>query len=153
MKEESTLSDSDREIVSQRVFAASRGTVYEAFINPGHLREWWGPKGFTSTFHEFDPRVGGRWRLVLHGPDGTHYDNEKRFLEVVAGQRIVFRHEHATHGFVMTMLFADEGAGTELTWEMRFDSAEECAKIRSFVAAANEENFDRLAAYLPKMSP
>ena len=89
---------------------------------------------------------------MLHGPDGKNYDNEKRFLEVVAGKRIVFRHEHATHGFVMTMLLAEQGAGTELTWRMRFDSAVECAKIRSFVAAANEENFDRLAAYLPKVS-
>ena len=31
---------------------------------------------------------------------------------------------------------------------MRFDSAEEAGRVREFILAANEENFDRLAAEL-----
>lgn len=46
------------------------------------------------------------------------------------------------------MSFADEGDGTRVTWRMRFESAEEGERVRSFVAAANEENFDRLGALL-----
>jgi hypothetical protein len=52
------------------------------------------------------------------------------------------------HQFQMAMTFADEGGGTRVTWRMRFDSAEEGERVRSFVAAANEENFDRLQALL-----
>jgi uncharacterized protein YndB with AHSA1/START domain len=46
----------EAEIVSSRFFAAPRELVFEAFSNPGHLVHWWGPEGFTNTFHEFDMR-------------------------------------------------------------------------------------------------
>jgi hypothetical protein len=52
----------------------------------------------------------------------------------------------------MTMDFADEAGGTRLAWRMRFDSAEHAAEIRDFIAAANEQNLDRLEAQLAAMS-
>ena len=48
------------------------------------------------------------------------------------------------------MIFDEESGGTRLTWRMRFDSLAECEKIRTFVAGANEQNFDRLGAQLAK---
>ena len=36
---------------------------------------WWGPDGFTNTITTFDLRPGGAWRFVMHGPDGTNYEN------------------------------------------------------------------------------
>jgi hypothetical protein len=33
---------------------------------------------------------------------------------------------------------------------MRFDTAEECRKVRAFIVPANEENLDRLETELPK---
>ena len=59
-----------REIVSIRVFDFPRELVFNAWTDPEHLVHWWGPKGFTNTFHEFDLRPGGIWRFVMHGPDG-----------------------------------------------------------------------------------
>ena len=47
-------------------------------------KQWWGPNGFTNTFHEFDLRPGGAWRFIMHGPDGTDYPNESVFVEVVS---------------------------------------------------------------------
>ena len=142
----------DREIVSTRAFDAPRGRVFAAFSDPAILARWWGPEGFASTFHEFDLRPGGAWRFVMHGPDGTDYPMEKHLLEVVPGERIVLRHEDPTHGFQMTMIFAEESGQTRLTWRMRFDTAEEAERVRSFVADANEQNFDRLAAQLATLA-
>lgn len=142
------MAASDREVVSTRVLDAPRERVYEAFSDPVQLIQWWGPKGFTSTFHEFDLRPGGAWRLILHGPDGVNYDNEKTFLEVSKPERIVFRHGHATHDFRMTMDFAVQDGQTRLTWRLLFDSPAEYAKVKNFVLEANEQNFDRLAAHL-----
>ncbi|HEX6985534.1 MAG TPA: SRPBCC family protein [Planctomycetaceae bacterium] len=138
----------DREIVSTRVFAAPRRRVFEAFSDPAQLARWWGPKGFTNTFHEFDLRPGGAWRFTMHGPDGIDYRNEKHFLEVASPERVVFRHQVPIHGFQMTMTFAERDGGTRLTWRMLFDSAEECAKVRAFVVDANEQNLDRLERHL-----
>ena len=91
----------DGEIVSTRVFDAPREVVFRAFTDPALLARWWGPKGFTNTFHEFDPRPGGAWRFVMHGPDGTDYPMTKDFVEVVPPERIVLQHIQAMHKFRM----------------------------------------------------
>lgn len=140
------------EIESSRVFAAPREQVFEAFANADHLPRWWGPKGFTNTFHEFDLRPGGAWRFVMHGPDGKNYENLKEFIEVQRPSRIVFRHIQTMHRFVMTMTFAEADGNTKLTWHMRFESGGGNDNLPRFVAQANEENFDRLETYLAGMS-
>jgi uncharacterized protein YndB with AHSA1/START domain len=140
------------EVVSTRVFAAPRELVFEAFSNPAHLVHWWGPKGFTNRFSEFDLRPGGPWRFVMHGPDGVEYQMAKDFVEVVKPERIVFQHLGHMHRFRMTMTFTELSGKTELTWSMRFESAAEATEARSFIIEANEQNFDRLQAYLATMS-
>jgi uncharacterized protein YndB with AHSA1/START domain len=83
-------------------------------------------------------------------PDGAEFHNLSRFLEVEAPARVVFQHDEPVHSFQMTMTFAADGTGTQLTWRMRFASADEFARVRDFIVVANEQNFDRLAALLAK---
>jgi len=139
---------SDREMVFTRSFDAPRELVWEAHTDPRHVARWWGPQGFTNTIHEMDVRPGGLWRLTMHGPDGTDYPNESEFTEVVPPERIVFVHHRPVHRFEMAMTLVDCGGKTALTWRMTFESAAEVAAIKGFIAAANEQNFDRLAAHL-----
>ena len=134
------------------MFAAPRELVFEVFSNPDHLVHWWGPKGFMNTFSAFDLRPGGAWRFVMHGPDGVDYQNAKDFGEVVKPERIAFQHLRPMHRFQMTMTFGERSGQTELTWRMVFESPAETTKLKSFVAQANEQNFDRLKAYLATMS-
>jgi len=135
------------EIVSARIFEAPRDVVFDAFATPRHLAEWWGPKGFTNVFKEFDLRAEGAWRFIMRAPDGTEYDNVKRFLEVVQPERVVFEHLGPMHRFKMTMTYEDLGASTRLTWQMVFESAES-ESLKRFISEANEQNFDRLNASL-----
>ncbi len=141
----------DREIVSTRVVNAPRERVFRAWTEAEHLRQWWGPKGFTNTFQEFDPRPGGAWRFVMHGPDGTDYPNESRFVEVVEPERIVFDHACAPL-FRVTATFEDELGKTKVVFKMVFENAAVCAKLRNICVPSNEENFDRLETELAKMS-
>jgi uncharacterized protein YndB with AHSA1/START domain len=143
----SDLGDPACEIVSTRTFPVPPAQVFAAFTDPERLKRWWGPDGFTNTFHEFDFRPGGMWRFVMHGPDGTNYVNESQFLEVVDHERIVFDHLRTMHRFRMAMTFAGRGE-TTLTWRQRFETAAECEKVKAFAGPANEQNFDRLAAVL-----
>ncbi len=143
----------DREVVTDRVIDAPRDVVFRAFSEPRHLAQWWGPAGFTNTFHEFDLRPGGHWRFVMHGPDGADYENRSVFDEIVRPERIVFRHLHPPeHPFQMTILFIEQGDRTRLIWRMRHETAEKSAAVRAFVAPANEQNFDRLEVELAKMT-
>lgn len=137
----------DRELATSRVLSASPEAVFAAFADPLRLARWWGPKGFTSTFHEFDLRPGGAWRFILHGP--ADYHNESVFVEVTRPERIVLDHVSKPH-FRLTLTLAAEGTGTRLGWHMLFGTAAECAAVKRFAVGANEENLDRLAAELTR---
>jgi uncharacterized protein YndB with AHSA1/START domain len=141
-----------RTIRSSRVFEASRESLWELFENPEELGVWWGPSGFANTFSEFDFRPGGRWRFVMHGPDGAEYPMDKVFVGIDAPARLVIDHIDAVHGFRMFILFHDVTEGTRLEWIMVFDDADEAAKVRPFVEPANEQNLDRLAARVSDIS-
>ncbi len=111
-----TASISDNEIVSERLVNASPEQIFDAYSNPERLARWWGPNGFTSTFHEFEFRPGGKWRFTLHGPDGTDYPNESEFKEIEKPNRIVLEHLKPMHRFMMTMNFTPEETKTRITW-------------------------------------
>jgi uncharacterized protein YndB with AHSA1/START domain len=136
------------EIISARAFPATREQVFAAFSDPVRLAQWWGPKGFTNTFHQFEFRPGGAWRFTMRGPDGTAYEMDQQFTEIVSPERIVLRHSQPGHDFVLSVTLVPHGEHTRLTWRMRFDDPAECERIRTFVVPANEQNFDRLAAHL-----
>ena len=135
-------------VESERLFGAPRPVVFRAFSDPAVLAVWWGPDGFTNTFHEFDFRPGGAWRFLMHGPDGSEFEMDKRFVEVVPPERITLEHLSPIHRFLMTVTLAEEGSGTRVSWRMDFQAAEDLEEIRPFLLEANEQNFDRLAACL-----
>jgi uncharacterized protein YndB with AHSA1/START domain len=138
----------ENEILTVRTVRAPRERVFRAWTEPEALAQWWGPKGFRNTFHVFDPRPGGEWKLTMHGPDGTDHPNESVFLEVNAPERIVFDHSGPMHPFRTTVVFEEDGEGTRIIWRMLHPAAEDFERMRAFVPAANEQNMDRLEAYL-----
>ena len=141
---------SDNELQSTRLILQPRAALFNAYADPALLTQWFGPDGFTSTFHAFDFRDGGRWHFTFHSPDRTNYDNEWVFTSIVEGERIDLEHLSAPH-FLMHTILADEAGGTRLTWRMVFESAKVLAAIRHIIAPSNEQNFDRLEAVLAKL--
>ncbi len=136
----------DRAFSHSRLIDAPREQVFAAIADPARLARWWGPKGFSSTFEVFEFRPGGAWRLVLQGPDGANYPNDNRFAEIIAPERVVVEHLGTPHHFLLTITLTVQGACTLVGWRQVFDTAEEKQRIAAFVAPANEQNLDRLAA-------
>ena len=87
----------DREIVISRVIDAPRELVFEAFTEVRHLSRWWGPNGFTTTTRSFEFRVGGVWDFVMHGPDGTDYQEWISWTAIVPPERIWKGLEQGAH--------------------------------------------------------
>lgn len=141
----------DCAIVSTRVLAHSREKVFRAWTEPELLAEWWGPRGFTNTFHEFDPRPGGHWRLTMHGPEKGNYENESIFLQVDKPALIAWDRLSKPLFRVVTTFEATGDNSTILVFRMQFATKEECDKIRPFATEKNEENFDKLEEVLHKM--
>ncbi|HQQ95293.1 MAG TPA: SRPBCC family protein [Bacteroidia bacterium] len=141
----------EREIVSSRIFDVNRATLFRAWSEPKHLKNWWGPNGFTNTFHEFDFRVGGIWRFTMHGPDKGHYQNECEFIQIEAPALIAWK-RHSKPLFQVLATFEDLSAQkTKLVFKMLFETEEDCRKVKPFATSKNEENFDRLEFELKQM--
>lgn len=138
----------DCEIVSSRVFNTPREAVFKAWTTPELLKQWWGPAGFTNTFHEFDLKPGGKWRFTMHGSEKGHYENEVTFIAIEEPGLIAWdRISKPLFRVVTTFEEAAEGK-TLLVFRMQFATREECDKLKGFVVDKNEENFDRLEAVL-----
>ena len=77
-------------VVITRVFDAPRERVWQAWIDPKIMAQWFGPRGFTSSVPQWKLRVGGALRIVMHGPDGNNYPMKGVFREVAPPERLVF---------------------------------------------------------------
>lgn len=138
----------DREIVSMRTVNAARDDVWMAWTHPVLLAQWWSPKDFRNTFYEFDLQPGGRWRFTMHAPNGTHFPNERVFIEIARPERLVFEHLAPVHSFLATAEFAEQRGRTAIRYTMLFPTAQACERSKRYVVQGNEENFDRLEALL-----
>ena len=141
----------EKEIVTTRIFNYPQQLVFDAWANPAHLINWWGPKGFTNTFNEFDFREGGKWSFVMHGPDKGNYVNECEFVQIEKPSFIAWK-RHSKPLFQVVASFKEiSKKQTEVIFKMIFATADECSKIRPYVIDKNEENFDKLEVELSKM--
>jgi len=144
--------NSDCEIFSSRILNSPIETVYEAFSNPHHLKNWWGPEGFTNTIHEFDLKPGGKWILTMHGPEKGNYENSAIFksvqpLKLVSWTRVSQPFFDMEVGFEKI-----SDSKSAISFRMIFNTAEECEKIKKFAVSKNEENFDRLEKEIIRIS-
>ncbi|PBQ33441.1 ATPase [Sphingobacteriaceae bacterium] len=147
----SPASSSDCEIITTRIIDAHQELVYKAWTDPEHLKNWWGPKGFTNSFHKFDLEIGGRWVFTMHGPDKRDYNNEVEFIQIVAPELLIWKRHTKPYFQVVTTFSERPGHKTELTFKMIFDDPQTCKSLKPVVVPSNEENFDRLEEELLKM--
>jgi uncharacterized protein YndB with AHSA1/START domain len=148
-----TLGAADRELVMTRLINAPRERVFAAYTDPAQLPKWWGPNGFTTVTREIDVRPGGLWRFVMHGPDGTDYDNRIRYREIVAPERLVYSHDsdvdNDPKGFEVTVTFEAEGDRTRVTMRSLFATAAMVEMVKGFGAVElGQQTLGRLEAHV-----
>ncbi len=127
-----------------REIPATPESVFSAIQDPAHLARWWGPDGFTNTFHTFEFREGGSWLFTMHGPDGTDYPNQSEFLEIVPPSMVRIKHVNLPR-FDLSISLEPSETGTLVSWVGVFENQAFAENMRQFLEAANEQNLDRLA--------
>jgi len=148
----------ERELVVSRTLNAPRELVWEAWTNPKHLINWWGPAGFTNTFTEINIRAGGSWVFTMHGPDGTDYQNRIDFKEVVKPERLAYSHGTGNADdpdkFEVVITLEELNGKTLLTMRSVFASAEVLKMLVERAGAVDGANqtIDKLEAELLKMA-
>jgi PhnB protein len=145
---EAKTSTTDRELRISRLLNADINLVWEVWTDPDHLKNWWGPNGFTNSISKMDIQPGGEWRLVMHGPDGKDYNNKSIFKEVIRNRKLVY--EHFNPNFITTVEFEPQGEKTLLKWHMLFESRELFENVvRTHKADQGlQQNVEKLDAYL-----
>jgi len=147
----------ERQLAFTRFFSAPRDLVFTVWTEPGHIVQWWGPHGFTTTSVEMDVRPGGVWRSIMHGPDGTDYHNKIVYLEVVRPERLVYDHAGGKEGDPVkshvTVTFHAMGEKTIVTMRMLFDSpAERDAVVKRYRADEGAlQTLERLREHLANL--
>ena len=147
---------SDREIRMVRVFEAPRPLVYRSFTEPALIQRWLGPRGWTLPVCEVDLKVGGKYRYVGEGPDGTRLGWGGTFKEIVPGERIV--HTESFDDYpgeaLITAIWTESGGKTTLTLTMLLASKEvRDAIIATGMEHGAAESYDRLAEILAEEKP
>src|SRR5262249_37559089 len=154
---EPTQATADREIVVSRVIGAPRELVFEAFTQVRHLSRWWGPEGFTMTTRSFEFHVGGEWDFVMHGPDGTDYQEWITWTEIVPPERIALLHGESRddpNAFESVLTFLPAGQQARIvmravstTRELRDEAVEKYHAIEG-----GEQTLRNLAAYVAELT-
>ncbi len=135
-----------------RIYEAPVKAVWDAWVEPDQVAQWWGPRGFTITTHSKDVRTGGHWNYIMHGPDGVDYPNKTKYLEVEKYSRLVYDHganDHQPPLFRVTVLFTESQGKTTMNMTMTLATAEAAQEIKKFIKkAGGDSTWDRLGEYL-----
>jgi uncharacterized protein YndB with AHSA1/START domain len=133
-----------------RVLPAPREAVYRALTDPAELAKWWGPKGFTSPSVDFDPQVGGSYRIAMQPPDGDlfHLSGEFREVDPPARLSYTFRWDPPDPGdreTLATLVLEDRGEETEVLFTQGEFATEE---RRALHEGGWTDGFERLEQLL-----
>jgi uncharacterized protein YndB with AHSA1/START domain len=117
-----------RTLTLKKKFDAPVELVWEAWTQPEHVAQWWGPKGMAIKVVEHNFKVGGKWRYVMPMPDGKEFVSEGLYSEIVQLQKIVtsanFR--PMTEGVEIRAMFERDGEKTNFTFSVVHPSEEYC---------------------------
>jgi uncharacterized protein YndB with AHSA1/START domain len=92
-----------------RSFDADPETLFDAW-----LEKSWGVNGEVV---QLEPRVGGRYRVVMHLPSGGTLTVGGVYKEIARPSKIVmsWKWEHEDQDTLITLSFRAHGKGTEMT--------------------------------------
>lgn len=159
-----------QEFVISRVFDAPRDLVWQAFTDPEHMKQWWGPKGVTVVHSKMDLRPGGTYHYGMRTPDGTTIWGKFVYREITPPSRIVFvnsfsdeaggvtRHPMAPNWpleMLSVFTFTEESGKTRFTvkWSPLNATEEERATFAAGHGSMNQGwsgTLEQLEAYLTK---
>ena len=102
----------------KRVLSAPADRVFAAWTNAESLRQFITPGNPGHAEVECDVRVGGKFRIDMHGKDGKVFKHNGEYLEVLPPKRLKFTWISAATNqrpTVVTIDFKSLGEQTEIT--------------------------------------
>ena len=149
MKKESD--EKNRTLTLKRTFNAPLKLVWEAWTQPEHITQWWGPKGMKTNIIEHNFKVGGKWKYVMAMPDGSEFIGEGVYSVIVKLEKIFSSANFIpmTEGVEIQALFESNGDKTSFTFNVVHPTEEYC-KQQEKMGFYNGwgSTFDRLESFV-----
>ena len=107
----------EHRLVLERTLPAPPDRVYRAWIDPEFVARWFSPGEATVESATIDARVGGRFEIVMRGPDGATHSPRGQYEQLVPGEKLVFTWgwEHSDLVSRVTVELKPADGGTHLT--------------------------------------
>lgn len=118
----------NRTLTIERTFDAPVELVWEAWTQPGHIAQWWGPKGMEINILEHNFTVGGNWKYAMPMPNGGEFISEGTYSEIVEFEKIVTSADFKpmTEGVTLSISFERNGEQTNFTFSVIHPTEEYC---------------------------
>jgi uncharacterized protein YndB with AHSA1/START domain len=76
-------------LVIRKMIAAPREKVFAAWLDPESMKYWMCPGHILSAEAQIDPRVGGKFRILMKG-ENQDYDHTGEYLVLDPPSKLVF---------------------------------------------------------------
>ncbi len=106
----------ETELVVRRLVRAARERVFAAWLDPVSLSRWMCPGTVFGADVWLDPRVGGKFRIVMRHPSGA-VEHTGEYLAIEPPSRLQFTWISVNTGgepSVVTVEILERGAATEI---------------------------------------
>ncbi|MRG47315.1 ATPase [Chitinophaga sp. SYP-B3965] len=152
MENYNTFKQEGNILIHTRLLDAPRDLVWEVWTNPAHIKEWWGPNGFSLTTKSMTVEPGKIWDFIMHGM-GRDWDNKIEYVEVKKPSLLSYKHsgaENEDYNFIVSVSFEEAEGKTLLTMKSVFKSKEIIDELNRKVNAieGGKQTLNRLGEYL-----
>ena len=152
MEKYNTFKHEDNILIHKRILDAPRDLVWEVWTTPAHIKEWWGPNGFSLTTKSMNVQPGEVWDFIMHGM-GQDWDSKIEYTEVKKPILLAYKHSGAKsedYNFTVSVSFEEVGEKTLLTMRSVFKSKEIIDELNRKVNAieGGKQTLNRLETYL-----
>ncbi len=140
-----------QEVTISREFNAPRELIFKALTDPALVPRWWGLND-SLTVDKMDVRMGGMWRFVERGDDGTEYAFRGVYHQVSAPERLVYTFEWEGmpgHILLETITLTERDGKTLATDSSVFQTVEDRDGMLQYgMEEGAAKSWDRLEALL-----
>ena len=140
-----------RTLTLERTFLAPIELVWEAWTQPEHISQWWGPKGMNTKIVEHNFKVGGKWQYTMAMPDGSEFIADGIYSVIVELEKLFSsaNFKPMTAGVEIRAFFRKNGDKTDFTFKVIHPTEEYC-KQQEKMGFYNGwgSTFDRLDAFV-----
>ena len=125
----SNLNDLEkRTLTLERSFSAPRQLVWDAWTQPEHIANWWGPRGMKTIIKKHDFQENGEWEFAMPMPDGKEFISYGTYSQIEAPELLKTSANFIpmTEGVTLVASFSEAGDKTDFVFKVIHPTEEYC---------------------------